>query len=119
VTTSTHHRLTDEPGIRFAVATTAIVLALFAAVVAPLHASEIELLVVVVAGTASSGLSPAVVLGVGVEAWALFTGFAHNRLGDLTFTGPDLARLALFAVGTVALAELVPRQKPTSKGVAR
>jgi hypothetical protein len=119
VTTSTPHRLSDEPGFRFALATAAVVLALFAAVVAPLHAGEVELLVVVVAGTASSGLSFMVALGVGVEAWALFTGFAHNRFGDLTFTGPDLARLVLFTVGTVALALLVRVPRPSTKGVVR
>jgi hypothetical protein len=108
--------LSDEPGFRFAVATAAIVLALFVAAPAPLRAGEVELLLVAVAGTASSGLSLAVVLGVGVEAWALFTGFAHNRLGDLTFTGPDLTRLALFTVGTAALAVLLgkPHPRPTS-----
>lgn len=119
MTTSTHHRLTDEPGIRFAVATTAIVLALFAAAVAPLHAGEVELLVVSVAGVAGSGLPWPVALGIGVEAWALFTGFAHNRLGDLTFAGPDLARLALFTVGTVTLAVLVRAPRPSSKEVVR
>lgn len=119
MTTSTTHALSDEPGIRFAVATAAIVLALFAAVPAPLHAGEVELLVVVVAGTASSGLSLVVVPAVGVEAWALFTGFAHNRLGDLTFTGPDLARLVVFTVGTVALAVLLRGPRSTSDAASR
>jgi hypothetical protein len=111
--------LSDEPGIRFAAATAAIVMALFAAAPAPLHAGEVELLLVVVAGTASSGLSLAVVIGIGVEAWALFTGVAHNRLGDLTFTGPDLARLALFTIGTAALASLLRRPRPTSDAASR
>jgi len=34
---------------------------------------------------------------VGVSGWALSTGFAVNRLGVLTFSAPDLARLAAFA----------------------
>jgi hypothetical protein len=38
-----------------------------------------------------------VALFLGVVGWALSTGFAVNRLGELTFTASDLARLAAFA----------------------
>ena len=36
-------------------------------------------------------------LSLGVIGWALGTGFAVNRLGELTFASPDLVRLAAFA----------------------
>jgi hypothetical protein len=35
---------------------------------------------------------------VGLTGWALCTGFVVNQLGDLTFAGPDLARLAAWSV---------------------
>jgi hypothetical protein len=57
------------------------------------------------------------VLLLGLTGWALGTGFAVNRLGMLTFSAPDLARLAAFAIW--AQAGPVVRDTMRAVGVAR
>ena len=47
----------------------------------------------------------AAALLLGVSGWALCTGFAINQLGELTFEGPDLARLGAYS----ALAQVCRR----------
>lgn len=46
---------------------------------------------------------------LGVLAWAFFTGFAENSYGELTFSGHDLLRLALFGIATVLLSHALRR----------
>ncbi len=43
------------------------------------------------------GLPTGFGLALGLVAWAWFTGFVANSYGLLTFTGPDLVRLALLS----------------------
>jgi hypothetical protein len=96
--------VTDEPGVRFGIANTLLVVALLAAAAARLDKAETELIAVIAGGLASVGLSLLMTAWVGVIAWALFTGFVENSYGQLTFEGGDLKRLAGFAVATMALA---------------
>jgi hypothetical protein len=69
---------------------------------------------VVVLATSTLGLSAWLGAASGAPAWAFYTGFVENRLGELTFSDPDLARLALFVgVGTVATQLGTHRYTPT------
>jgi hypothetical protein len=96
-----------EPGVRFGIANALLVAALFLAGSVHLTGEETGLLALVVGGLASSGLSLRFSTGVGVVAWAMFTGFVVNRYGLLTFGHDDLLRLLAFPLATVGLATLV------------
>ena len=93
-----------EPGVRFGIANGLIVGALCVAAVVHLTGAQTEFLTVLVAGLACCGLSRLATAGVGVVAWALFTGFVVNRYGVLTLGHHDLLRLAAFTVATGAVA---------------
>ncbi|KAA1416873.1 hypothetical protein F0U44_16945 [Nocardioides humilatus] len=51
----------------------------------------------VVTGVLASVVGRPGALLLGITGWALCTGFGVNDLGQLTFTGGDLVRLALYA----------------------
>jgi hypothetical protein len=58
----------------------------------------------------------------GLTAWACLTGFVVNGLGQLTFAGPDLARLVVL-LGASALASELPsrargQSQPTRRNTA-
>ena len=89
-----------EPGVRFGIANGLIVAALCVAAVVNLTGTQTEFLTVLVAGLACCGLSLLLTAGVGVAAWALFTGFVVNRYGALTLSQHDLLRLTTFALAT-------------------
>jgi hypothetical protein len=91
-------RASDEPGVRFALANVALVMALFVAAAARLQPLEAEVTALVTAVVASAGLAVLLRAAVGVVAWALVTGFVQNSLGQLTFDRADLGRLVLFVV---------------------
>jgi hypothetical protein len=93
-----------EPGVRFGIANGLIVAVLCVAAVVHLTGAQTEFLTVVVAGLACCGLSWLLTAGVGVAAWAMFTGFVINRYGVLTLGLYDLVRLAAFALATGAVA---------------
>jgi hypothetical protein len=93
-----------EPGVRFGIANGLIVAVLFVAAVVHLTDAQTEFLTGLVAGLACCGLSRLLTAGVGVAAWAMFTGFVVNRYGVLTLGLHDLVRLAAFALATVAVA---------------
>jgi hypothetical protein len=64
---------------------------------------HVATIVAVVALFLQTGLSclalerRAAALLLGLTGWALSTGFGVNQLGELTFSAPDLMRLAAFA----------------------
>jgi len=93
-----------EPGVRFGIANGLVVGVLFVAAVVHLTGVETGFLTVLVAGLACCGLSRLLTAGVGVVAWAMFTGFGVNRYGVLTLGQHDLLRLAAFALATGAVA---------------
>jgi hypothetical protein len=109
MTVQTRPRMSDEPGVRFGIANGVLVLTLLAAAVSRLGLTRTELLVILVAGVASCGLSARMTTSIGVVAWALVTGFVEHSYGQLTFGAADLERLALFAIATLALAAFVHR----------
>ena len=92
-----------EPGVRFGLAHLLLVVVLLVTGAAGLTT---PLAFVVVAGAAAAGsvgLGLAWAAGVGVSAWALFTGFAEHSAGLLTFSDLDLVRLALLVCCAAAL----------------
>jgi len=93
-----------EPGVRFGIANGLIVAVLCVGAVAHLTGTQTEFLTVLVAGLACCGLSLLLTAGVGVAAWALFTGFVVNRYGVLTLSNDDLLRLTAFALATALVA---------------
>lgn len=100
---STAPTMVAEPGVRFGLAHLLLVLAMIATGAAGLTAS---LVFVVVAGAAiagSLGLGSGWAAGIGVSAWALYTGFAEHASGLLTFSGLDLVRLGVLVGCAVVL----------------
>jgi hypothetical protein len=94
-------RLVDEQGIRFGLAEGALVLAALvaAALHLPLAAALVLLALAAFGGGYATSLGWAVV--VGLSAWAYFTGFLENTLGQLTLAPHDLTRLVALALVAV------------------
>jgi hypothetical protein len=95
--------MTALSAVRFGFSQCALVAVLLAS--AAVRLGEIPTLVAVclVTSAAALVLPEPWTAALGVVAWACFTGFVANQLGELTFTGPDLARLALLVtVGSAA-----------------
>lgn len=108
MTSQVHPQMTEQSGVRFALANGALVTALFASVIAGLTAGETELAVVAVAVLAGSGLSMALSGALGVVSWALFTGFVEHGYGQLTFGNGDVERLVVFIFVILAAAVFTP-----------
>lgn len=95
--------MTHLSAVRFGLAQCALAAVLLASAAVRLGAGS-TLVAVCVATSAAALVLPArwAVL-LGVVAWAYFTGFVTNQLGQLTFDAPDLLRLALLVtVGSTA-----------------
>lgn len=99
--------MTDQPGVRFGLASGAVVLALLVAAALPLDLGETAFVALLAAAAASATLPLLFTVVVGLEAWAFFTGFFENSYGVLTLTSADLLRLAGFVVATSVLAHLL------------
>jgi hypothetical protein len=87
--------LWDLTEVRFALAQVAVIAGILGC--GAVRASLLMTVLAVAAVTLRCAASlPAVYgIGLGAAAWAWTTGFVVNGYGDLTFTGPDLVRLAL------------------------
>jgi hypothetical protein len=104
-TTARTERVTDEPGVRFGIAEAAPVAALLVAAALRLDAGlTLGLVAVTTVAAAGTLLGPGWSAGLGLSAWAMFTGFAEHSMGTLTFAGGDLLRLAGLVVGCAASA---------------
>ena len=105
-----------EPGIRFGFANAAVIVSLLAC--AALGARGAQTLVILLVVVAVSSLRLPAWLGAvcGAPAWAFYTGFVVNQLGELTFRDPDLVRLALL-IGVGAVAASVGVRRPTTRPV--
>lgn len=88
-------RLLDEAGVRLGLAHAGLVLATLASCALDLPGTASLVLLGLVALTAGLWLPGTWALGTGVSAWALWTGFCENGLGQLTLSGGDLRHLAL------------------------
>lgn len=108
-TTSQHDSpsMVDEPGVRFGLASGAIVLSLLVASALPLDLAETAGIALAVAVLASATLPWVFALALGAEAWAFFTGFFEHQYGVLTIGRNDLLTLAGFISVTVVLARLL------------
>ena len=101
--------MTAEPGVRFGIANALLVTTFLVTAVLRLDPTATAWAAVITAGLLGIALSPATTAWLGVVAWAWFSGFVENHLGDLTFAGDDALRLAIFALSPVALAALAHR----------
>jgi hypothetical protein len=104
---TTTPRASDEDGIRFGIAEAALVGALLVASLFRLDQQLTLALVAVTTVSAGALVGPVWAAGLGVSAWAMFTGFAEHTFGILTFAGPDLLRLGLLVVGCALVAQSV------------
>lgn len=105
--------MVDEPGVRFGLSSGAIVLALLIAGALPLDHVETAAVALLTAAVASATLPWLLTVGLGVEAWAFFTGFFENQYGTLTLAPHDLATLVGFVGVTVVLTQVL-RALPTA-----
>lgn len=106
--------MTDEPGIRLGLAEAALVAVLLAGGLLRLEHQVTLVVVLLTLAYAGSRLGPLWAAGVGLSAWAMFTGFAENTFGTLTFAQGDVVRLALMVAGCAAVAHVVRRdRRPT------
>jgi len=110
--------MVDEPGVRFGLASGAIVLALLIAAALPLDLGESASVALLVAAAGAATLPWTFAVGIGVEAWAFFTGFFENQYGVLTLTSGDLLHLAGFVAVTVVLARLLRSHVAVASGRA-
>lgn len=99
--------MVDQPGVRFGLATGAVVLALLVAAALPLDLGETAFTALITAAVASATLPPLFAVALGLEAWAFFTGFFENGYGVLTLAPHDLLDLLGFVSVTVVLAHLL------------
>jgi len=113
--------MSDQAGVRFGLASGALVLALLVASALPLTLSESAFVALLAAGATSAALPALFGMVMGLEAWAYFTGFFEHQYGVLTLASPDLLRLAGFVAATLLLARLVraPLQAARSGGDLR
>ena len=96
-------RTTAVAAARFAIATTLLSLTFLVSSAGGLDATEIAWVTVLAAGLLGIGLPTAMSAGLGAIAWVLFAGFVENPLGAGS-AGDDLRLLAVFVLGTVAVA---------------
>lgn len=111
-------RMTDDPGVRFGIANGLLVTTFIAASVARLDHTMTAMTVVLAAALLGAGLSLTMATSLGVIAWAWYTGFVENRLGQLTFAGEDCQRLVLFTLPAVAVALLIGVARGDAAGAA-
>jgi len=99
----------EEPGVRFALASGLLVLAMFVARAFGLGSAPTEAVEVVTAGLSAVGLSTLATSWLGAIGWAFYTGFVENDYGQLTLARGDLARLLLFVLVTLTIASMTRR----------
>ncbi len=99
--------LVAEPGVRFAIDNAVIVLGLLVGSATGLGATASTALVILVAGSAGTGLALRLTAPLGLIGWAMVTGFAVHRYGDLTFAAGDLRRLVAMVIAVPLLAGVI------------
>jgi hypothetical protein len=99
--------MVDEPGVRFGLASGALVLAFLVAAALRLDLGETAFIALLTTAAAGATLPHVFSVVLALEAWACFTGFFENRYGVLTLASHDLLNLSGFVAGTVVLAHLL------------
>ncbi|MCW2754752.1 MAG: hypothetical protein JWQ32_2163 [Marmoricola sp.] len=107
--------MVDEPGVLFGIATGTVVATALVAGAFALSPLAIALALVFVAGLFGARLRIMLAAALGLVAWAFYTGFIENRLGQLTLATGDLTRSGTFVLGALAVA-LMMRRVQTSTG---
>ena len=102
-------RMREEPGVRWGIANTLLLLALPVLVGTGAEVVITDTVLAVVAGLGCAALPRRVAAVTGIVAWAWATGFSENRYGVLTVSSADLTRLGASAVGAVLVAALSRR----------
>jgi len=96
-------RVTGLSSVRFGLAQCALVAVLLASAAVRLDSVPTLAAVCLVTCAAALVLPLTWAAALATVAWAFFTGFVVNRLGELTFAATDLQRLVLLvAVGSAA-----------------
>jgi len=95
-------RMRDEDGLRYGWAHTGLVAAALTAGATGMPGPMSFTLIAVTTVLGARRLGVTWRVCIAVAAWAIWTGFLHHTLGQLTFADPDLLRLA--ALVTVAIA---------------
>jgi hypothetical protein len=98
--------MVDQPGVRFGLASGALVLSFLVAAALPLGPHETASLGLVTAAGAGATLPYLFAGALGLEAWAFYTGFFENQYGALTLSSHDLLSLAGFVAAAALLAWL-------------
>jgi hypothetical protein len=98
--------MVEQTGVRFGLATGALVLTLEIVAALPLGPGDTATVALLAAAGAAATLPRTLMIALGAETWAFWTGFFENRYGVLTLTDHDVLRLAGFVAGTVLLAHL-------------
>jgi hypothetical protein len=103
--------MTDETGVRLGLAEAALVAVLLAS--GMLRLDQQVTLAVVALTTVGAGtlLGPLWAGGLGLSAWMMFTGFAENSLGTLSFAERDVVRLGLLVAGCAAVGWVATRDR--------
>lgn len=96
----------DQTGVRFGLASGALVLTLMVVAALSFGPGETALIALLMTALLSTALPLGYAVGLGVQTWAYFTGFFENRYGVLTLTSRDLLHLVGFVVGALVLAHL-------------
>jgi hypothetical protein len=99
-------RMRDEDGLRYGFAHGGLVVAALVAGATGIPGSASFTLIAVTVVLGSRRLGAGWRVGIAAAAWAIWTGFLHHVLGQLTFADPDLERLAalvVVALGSVLL----------------
>jgi hypothetical protein len=104
----------DEPGVLLALAHTALVLAALVAAALALPAGVTFVLLAITVLLGATAQAHAWALLLGVSAWAIWTGFFEDSLGQLAVAPPDLVRLAAMAI--VGLAGSYVHLRPVRRG---
>ena len=101
--------MTDQVGVRFGIATGALLLLTTGVVAGPLSGGYGVALLLVATAVLASTLDLPHALGLGLAGWAFATGFAVHALGVLTVAAPDLARLGGFVLAAAVARRLRAR----------
>ena len=105
-------RLREEPGVRYGLGHAWLCLSVLVAHGLGLPDPVVLVVAVGVVVASCRGLGVVPTVGLGVAAWAVWTGFVDHRLGVLTLALPDLGRLGLVVL---VCAVAAPRPRPWAR----
>jgi len=105
-------RVGEHPGFTLTRVSLVLVAALFGLAVVRLPGAVGWVVLVILVGWCITWAHPLTALAAAAETWALGTGFAVHRYGELTFTWPDLGRLLAVSAALLLVCALTRRLRP-------